>query len=213
MDKGINNNGFDYVDLGLPSGALWAAMNVGASSPSDFGLYFQWGDTIGYTEDQLGFSKGKKKFIWSDYKFSINGSRYDFSKYKDRGIALDLEDDAAHVHMGGEWHLPTPIQIQELIDNTTAIRTTVDDVNGVMLTSKKDEAKSIFIPSTGFAWYGSIFDMDGAVYNKEGDGNIWSSMTSMDHVNCGYYLGFDSGYASLSSGERSVGMSVRGVIG
>ena len=46
MDKEFNNNGYDYVDLGLPSGTLWATMNVGASKPSDYGLYFQWGDTI-----------------------------------------------------------------------------------------------------------------------------------------------------------------------
>ena len=47
MDKGINNNGYEYVDLGLPSGTLWAACNVGASKPSDDGQYFQWGDTQG----------------------------------------------------------------------------------------------------------------------------------------------------------------------
>ena len=53
-------NGYDYVDLGLPSGTLWATMNVGASKPSDAGLYFQWGDTQGYTADQVGTGDGKK---------------------------------------------------------------------------------------------------------------------------------------------------------
>ena len=213
MDKEINNNGYDYVDLELPSGTFWATMNIGASSPSDFGLYFQWGDTIGYTEHQVGFGEGKKKFLWGDYKWSRDESNSNFSKYKDLGTTLDLEDDAAHVNMGGDWHMPTPTQIQELIENTTSTRTKLDDVNGVMLTSKKDESNFIFIPSTGFAWYGSIFDMDGAVYHNEGDGNIWSSMVSMERINCGQYLGFDSGDSSIGSGERSVGMSVRGVIG
>lgn len=48
MDKSINNNGYGYVDLGLPSGTLWATCNIGASKPSESGLYFQWGDTEGY---------------------------------------------------------------------------------------------------------------------------------------------------------------------
>ena len=68
-------NGHDYVDLGLPSGTLWATMNVGASKPSDAGLYFQWGDTQGYTADQVGTGDGKKKFSsdWSDYKWNPSG--------------------------------------------------------------------------------------------------------------------------------------------
>lgn len=53
---------YDYVDLGLPSGTLWATCNVGASKPSEYGLYFQWGDTKGYTKDQVGTGDGKKAF-------------------------------------------------------------------------------------------------------------------------------------------------------
>lgn len=206
MNKGINNNGFDYVDLNLPSGTLWATSNVGSSSPSDFGLYFQWGDTIGYTEDQLGFGEGKKKFIWGDYKWSINGSDSNFSKYKDRSIALDLEDDAAHVHMGGDWHMPMPTQIQELIDNTTAVRTKLDDISGVKLTSKKDKSKSIFIPSTGFAWGGLVFG--------DGDfGYYWSSVLDTDNVDRSQYLFFGSGTSYLSnSGDHRCGFPIRGVI-
>ena len=47
--KTTSLNGFEYVDLGLPSGTLWATMNVGASSETDYGLYFAWGETQGYT--------------------------------------------------------------------------------------------------------------------------------------------------------------------
>lgn len=206
----INVNGYGYVDLKLPSRALWATCNVGADKPSDYGLYFQWGDTNGYTIEQVGKDK---QFTWTNYKFNPSGDGDTFTKYASPNDMLELDDDAAHVHMGGDWHMPTPTQIEELIENTTSTRTKLDDVNGVMLTSKKDESKFIFIPSTGFAWYGSIFDMDGAVYNNEGDGNIWSSMTSMERINCGQYLGFDTGDSSVGSGERSVGMSIRGVIG
>ena len=115
--KKINNNGFEYVDLGLPSGTLWATCNVGATKSTDYGQYFQWGDTKGYTKDQIGTGEGKKKFAidWSDYKW---GAYPNFTKYTTPGETLDLEDDAAHVHMGGSWHMPTPDQIKELRDNT-----------------------------------------------------------------------------------------------
>ena len=99
-------NGHDYVDLGLPSGTLWATMNVGASEPSGAGLYFQWGDTSGYTANQVGTGDGEKKFSsdFSDYKF---GFYPNYSKYATEGAKLELEDDAAHVNMGGDWHMPT----------------------------------------------------------------------------------------------------------
>ena len=135
MDKDINNNGHDYVDLGLPSGTLWATMNVGADKPSDSGLYFQWGDTKGYTKEQVGKDK---QFNWANYKWSVNGSSSNFSKYATKGATLELEDDAANANMGGDWHIPTPGQIKELINtaNTTNTWTTQDGVNGRLLTSK-----------------------------------------------------------------------------
>ena len=201
MDKRINNNGYDYVDLGLPSSTLWATMNVGAKKPSDYGKYFQWGDTQGYTYDQIG--KGKL-FDWDNYKW---GSTIHFTKYTAKGDKLELEDDAAHVHMGGDWHIPIPYQILELINNTTREWTTLDDVNGMKFTSKKDDSKSIFIPATGYAW-GCSIDYSGSF------GNIWSSMSSKDIVDSGQLLGIYLGGAypgSLSS--RYYGFSVRGVIG
>ena len=70
-NKSINNNGYEYVDLELPSGTLWATCNVGANKPTDGGLYFQWGDTKDCTNEQVG--KGKQ-FRWANYKQSINGS-------------------------------------------------------------------------------------------------------------------------------------------
>ena len=92
----LDANGHAYVDLGLPSGTLWATCNIGASKPSESGLYFQWGDTSGYTKEQVGIGEGKKKFAsnWSDYKFSINGSSSNFSKYTTIGATLELADDA-----------------------------------------------------------------------------------------------------------------------
>ena len=202
LGKKINNNGFEYVDLGLPSGTLWATMNVGASEPSEAGLYFQWGDTSGYTADQVGKDK---QFSWADYKFSKDGSSSNFSKYTTTGATLDLEDDAANFHMGGDWHMPTPSQIQELIDNTTTSWTTQDGVGGMTFTSKKDTSKSIFIPAAGDVLVGSL--------NGSGDyGNVWSSMLTTDDVGCGQNLYF-SGNVNLDCYSRSSGFSVRGVLG
>jgi hypothetical protein len=215
MNKNFNNtNGFDYVDLGLPSGTLWATCNVGADKPSDFGLYFQWGDVQGYTADQIGLGDGQKKFSsdWSDYKWLRNDAftnyRNAFIKYRNSGMVLDildLEDDAANVNMGGSWHIPTHSQIQELIDNTTTSWTTQDGVNGRLFTSKTDNSKSIFIPVAGLAW-------DGSVHGSGNYGSVWSSVLSTLDVDGGQYLYFDSGSAVLYGYYRYFGRSVRGVL-
>ena len=196
---------YEYVDLGLPSGTKWATCNVGASKPSDNGLYFQWGDTQGYTAEQVGNGEGKKKFSsdWSDYKW---GKYPNFTKYVTTGAKLELEDDAAHVNMGGSWHMPTDVQIQELINNTTTAWTTQDDVNGRLFTSKTDSSKSIFILAAGNASNGS-FSYSGSY------GYVWSSVLSTGDVGSGQLLYFASNYVNLLSGSRCYGFSVRGVLG
>lgn len=208
MDKRINNNGYDYVDLDLPSGTLWATCNVGAKKPSECGLYFQWGDTIGYTAGQVGTGNGQKKFAldFSDYKWYSSEEKA-FTKYTTTGETLDLEDDATHVNMGGDWHMPSPEQIQELIDNTAKKWTTQDGINGRLFTSKKDTSKSIFIPIAGYAWNGSV-------RNSGNYGYVWSSMLSSNYFSYGKNLVLVSGYDSLNYGSyRCNGFSVRGVIG
>lgn len=112
--KNFNNNIFRYVDLGLPSGTLWATCNVGAKKPSDYDHYFQFGDIQGCTIDKVEIDKN---FCWSDYKF-VDGEK--ITKYTKLGSKLDVEDDAAHVNMGGDWHIPTPTQLKELINYTTS---------------------------------------------------------------------------------------------
>ena len=202
MDKKTNNNGYDYVDLGLPSGTLWATMNVGASKPSDYGQYFQWGDTIGYTKDQVGKDK---QFNFADYKWNSSGDGEEFTKYENIGDTLDLDDDAAHVNMGGDWHMPSPEQIKELLDNTTSEWTTIDGISGMAFTSKKDESNSIFIPAVGRAWYGSI-------HRSVKYGFIWSSMVARSFNDASQYLFFNPDEAYLSIGARFDGFTVRGVI-
>ena len=210
MEKEINNNGYDYVDLGLPSGTLWATKNVGANKPSDFGLYFQWGDTVGYTKEQVGKDKQFtwKSYKWnpsddSDYKFGIHPN---YTKYTTKGATLELEDDAAHVNMGGSWHMPTPDQIQELIDNTTSTWLESSDVNGRLFTSKKDASKSIFIPATGVA-------LDGSIILSGKYGYVWSANLYMRGAYGSQCLIFGSEDSGLDGESRFYGLPVRGVIG
>ena len=204
---------YDYVDLGLPSGTKWAAQNVGARKPSDYGLYFAWGDAQGYTADQVGTGEGKKKFSedYSDYKWYLSGSidenNLKFKKYTIPGTSLDLEDDAAHVNMGGSWHMPSPSQIQELLDYTTSEWAEQDGVNGRLFTSNKDRSKSIFIPAAGSAENG-VVDYSG------GFCDVWSSMLNAEGADGGKYLEFSPENAgSLYNYYRHIGYSVRGVIG
>ena len=205
MNKEINSNGFGYIDLGLPSGTLWATCNVGADKPTDYGLYFQWGDTQGCSIDQIGIERGQKKFFWTDYKFNPSGDRETFTKYTNSGATLELEDDAANVNMGGDWHMPTPTQIRELINETDNTWTTQDGVNGRLFTSKKN-GKSIFIPAAGYVSNGSLqYGGSEAV--------VWSSMLVAYVFYNGQYLGFYSYNVSLDDYYRCCGFSVRGVIG
>ena len=199
----INNNGFDYIDLGLPSGTLWATCNVGAKRPSDFGLYFQWGATKGYTKEQIG---QEKQFNWNSYKWNKNDDGKTSTKYTTNGATLELEDDAASANMGGDWHIPTPTQIKELIENTTSYWTTNDGIRGMILISNKDTSKYIFIPSAGFAVNGEI-TLDGEY------GCVWGSTTDLENIVFAKNLCIDYHNARLCFCCRCFGSPIRGVIG
>ena len=146
-------NGHEYVDLGLPSGTLWAKCNVGAESETDYGQYFAWGETQGYTAEQVGTDK---TFTWNDYKYGIFDEEdpdLRMTKYNstDGKTTLDITDDAARVNMGGEWHMPTQEQIYELINNihTSHSLITKDGVYGMLFTSKYN-SNTLFFPFTGY---------------------------------------------------------------
>ena len=130
-------NGHEFVDLGLPSGTLWATCNVGATSPEQAGLYFAWGETVGYTAEQV--KSGERVF--------------DKVSYKARDILknITLEQDVAHVNLGGNWRMPTQKDFQELIDNCDS--TWVADFNGTGVAGRiftsKINGNSVFFPAAG----------------------------------------------------------------
>lgn len=115
---------YKKIDLGLPSGTLWADRNIGASNIYDYGKLFQWGDTTPYDVPQHtgnSVNGGQKAFSWNDYKWNPSADGSTFTKYNntDRKSTLDLEDDAAHVNMGSDWRMPTWEQLNELFRKTT----------------------------------------------------------------------------------------------
>lgn len=191
------------VDLGLPSGTLWATMNVGANSPTDYGLYFAWGETQGYADAST------KAFNWSDYKFNPSGDGSTMSKYNatDGKTVLDIEDDAVAANWGGSWHMPTEAQFQELLNtaNCTNAWTTVDGVNGRLFTSVTN-GNTLFIPAAGNAYNGSM-------YGVGFDGYVWSSSLYSSNVSGGRFLYFGSNNVSVVDDDRCCGWSVRGVVG
>ena len=221
----------EYVDLGLPSGLLWAKYNIGATSEEEAGLYFQWGDTQGYTAEQVGDGEGLKEFNWADYKFSIEDSSSNFSKYNasDSKTVLDPEDDAVHVNMGGNWRMPTFDEYKELCLNTDIylvptegeeIQGTAQDYGENVLISwatqaegtfkgvkfyKKDSKQTyMFVPASGEANVGSVSSVGKS-------GSLWSSsLTSSDVMNGGLF-GFDEGSSYVDSTNRCIGNPVRGV--
>ena len=111
--------------------------------------------------------------------------------------------------MGGDWHMPTPEQIQELLDNTISTWETLYGVNGRLFTSKNDNSKSIFFPASGYALYGTLYfnGISGSL------GYVWSSMLNKYIINLGQNFAFHSKCAFTWCHDRNYGLPVRGVIG
>lgn len=128
----------EYVDLGLPSGTMWATCNIGASSPEDYGDMFAWGETA--TKDN--YNKGTYAFA--------DGDSYTKYTSSDGKTQLDLEDDAAHVQWGGDWRMPTADDFAELNENNCTW--TWDDSRKGYEVKSKANGNSIFFPCAGYNW-------------------------------------------------------------
>ena len=185
------HNGHEFVDIGLPSGNLWATCNVGATSPEQAGLYFAFGETEGFTAEQV--TSGVRAFDDESYTaYSVSDN-------------LTLEQDAAHVHMGGGWRIPSERQFKELIDNCDDAWTYDYNGTGVagrVLTSKIN-GNSVFLPAAGYGNSLSVID-------KNTEGYYWSATgVTLDVAR---YLNFYSKYIDMGlTLFRHYGHSVRGV--
>ena len=186
----LTHNGYEYVDLGLPSGLKWATCNVGATTPEEYGLYFAWGETTGYTAEQV---PGVRAFDEASYTASAISTN------------LTLEQDAAHVHMGGNWRMPTKAEFKELIDNCSVEKTynyNGTGIKGRVFTSKIN-GNSVFLPAAGSCCKSSVDDVGSYGY-------YWSASLRSSYY--AWSLSDSSGSMDLNYDEfRYYGYSVRGV--
>lgn len=191
----------EYVNLGLPSGTLWATTNVGANNPEDYGNYFSWGETA-----------PKEVYTWETYKW-CNGSRSTLTKYCtnsafgniDGKTELDPTDDAAYVNWGPSWRMPSLVQCVELCESCTWQWTARNGVDGYLITGPN--GNTMFLPAAG--------DRYNSTHGDVGFGMYWSRDLYNDINNtsyAAYNLYFYSQFKNGGNGnERYFGFSVRPV--
>lgn len=197
----VNVSSENYVDLGLPSGTLWATCNIGANTPEGYGNYFAWGET-----------QPKDTYNWSTYQYCngsnnsltkyCNNSSYGYNGFTDNLTTLLPGDDAATANWGSDWRMPTKAEFDELYNNTTRTWTQQGGVNGWLFTAAN--SNSLFLPAAGCRW-GVDLEYAG------GDGNYWSSSLHSSHPDNAWNFYFNSGSYSMHGSSRSNGRSVRAV--
>lgn len=199
----------EIVDLGLS--VKWRAWNLGATKPEEYGNYYAWGET-----------EPKTEYWTSNYKWADNSTdpagltKYNDSetapsgKTPDNLMRMEMEDDAAHVILGEDWHIPSGADIEELCDNCTWELITVNGVKGFKFTSKIN-GKSIFLPGAGIKINNSFRLTDNYF------GYYWTSEVSLNWY--AHYFRFETSafngvlIAGVDAYSRKNGMSIRPVKG
>ena len=190
MKLKINCNWHRYVDLGLPSGLLWATCNVGAKEPWESGLHFSWGNVDGH-EKEPGYY-----FCETDYGTTPGGKLT-------TDIPADAKYDAARANFGGSWRIPTVSEFQELRNNCTSEWTTQDGVYGRLFTSRIN-GNSVFFPATGLC-------IESTTFNDGNAGYYWSSsLNSNTNSRIMFLNRYDLFTGSVV--DRFLGISIRPVL-
>ena len=185
-------NGYDWVDLGLS--VKWATKNIGASSPSDYGDYFAWGET-----------QTKSTFYWSNCFDCLDNDGKSWGTYKIGGktsISPTSGRDTARENWGGMWRIPTIAEFEELCNKCDWTWTSQGGHEGYKVTGPN--GNSIFLPAAGWR-SGTGRDYVGQL------GYYWSGMLSSLYSNYACFLDFNSGRHDTDYGYRSYGRSVRPV--
>ena len=218
-----NSQEHEYVDLGLPSGTLWATCNVGASKPEDYGDHFAWGET-----------KTKDVYYWDTYKHAkgidkltkyCDESDYGYKGFADTLTELQPIDDPATANWGNGWYTPKKEQWDELMAHTniewtqrrllatdgnpklmahTNIEwTTRNGVVGWLFTSRRN-GKDLFLPAAGYR-------LTSYLCGTGERGCYWSSSLGTGFPDVSWGLGFDYDHGYMSGSPRYFGHSVRAV--
>lgn len=216
-------NGHEYVDLGLPSRTMWSTKNVGAETVADKGLYFAWGETVGFKtiDERNNYTGLNNAFSWDDYKF---GTSENITKYNnsDGLTRLEKEDDAVSVYMGGLWHSPTKEQFQELLDNCDLnwnYKIEGNNATYLCFTSKLNGNQILFNRTTGSMYNNMQFGNNSNLTFK-----TWScDLATRNKPNTAYCLSTGSNRETISVqpittgtsyiGDRYYGFTIRGVVG
>lgn len=194
----IDTNGYDYVDMG--EAGIWASCNIGANSPEDPGLYFAWGETKGYTSEQI--QEKEHSFDQDNYKF---GTEDNITKYNsiDGLTTLELEDDAAHINMRGNWRMPTKEEFEKLHKLCDHTASNINGLNVVIYTLLTDRSKQLIFPHT-FGYSGN----SGSVFGEYGF-SFWTSSLDNDKYAYVYRSGI---YVEISKRARSEGTTIRPIL-
>jgi len=195
------NVGPEYVDLGLPSGLLWATSNVGTFIPEGYGDYFAWGET----------TPKDTTYNWQTYQHGMGGgltkycsnSHDGYHGFTDNLTTLLPEDDAATANWGNGWRMPTDAEFEELFNNTTVTWTQQGGVNGCLFTATN--GNSIFLPAAGYRWNYEL-DEFGEVCD------YWSSSLQMDYqYDARLFYSYSNSVSQMGYVDRTYGQSVRPV--
>ena len=199
LDRSGTIGGHAYVDLGLPSGTLWAATNVGASTPEGYGNYFAWGETSQKTD-----------YSYDTY-FDTSDGGITFNIYNNEGGLTELQTnhDAAYVNWGSNWCTPTIAQWDELARNCTKTWTSVNGFSGYRITGKG--GNSIFLPAAGYYQY---YAYNTTLSSAGACGYYSSSSLASYDSGKACYMYFRENYIigdSNTAGYRNSGRTVRPV--
>lgn len=206
-----NEEAGDYVDLGLPSGTLWATRNLGASTPEEYGDYYAWGEV----KEALLYRDSFKQYKWRQGKNKIRkyNTNSNYGKV-DNKTELDFIDDAAYMNLGSKWRIPSYDQIMELKEACEWIWVTCNGYNGYVV--KGPNGNSIFLPAAGQLSYS--FTLHYAIYKGEGtEGFYWSRSLDSAYPDQAKNLSFnENGFVSdynryMSDFSRRSGLSIRPV--
>lgn len=192
-----------YVDLGLPSGTLWADSNVGANSPEDCGDYFSWGDVHGYLDGDVDFS-------YNSYKFQVGDDQNHLTKYNlhhkfgevDNLKELESEDDPATAKCGNLWRSPSKDQMEELCNRCSWEWTMLNRVKGMKITGRN--GNYIFLPCAGMVFNSSVLGKGQNAY-------YWTRTLDEEDSRNAFRLDFHQSVHKSSSISRYMGYSIRPV--
>lgn len=198
-------DGHEFVDLGLPSGTLWATCNVGADAPEGFGDYFAWGETrIKDIYDWKSYRYGNYDFEQDRVELTkyCTDSLYGVGGFVDNLTVLELVDDAATASWGNGWRTPTRDEWVELFENTSWVWEDRDGVKGRLMTG--GNGNSIFLPAAGFREDADSVCTEVGIY--------WSStlQTTLQIVAWSYHFTFENCHV-CGTYERKRGQVVRAV--